>query len=556
MDRPVLFIADADAAEREGLAGALERRFGADYEIATAATGGAALETLERLAAAGRDVALIAAQAWLPGLDGSALIQRAHGLHPGAKRVLLVDVGDMRVMEPLHRGMALGLLDNVLYRPAWRWPEDSLYLLVQEALSAWSRDHRPRFELVRLVGARWSARSHELRDLLTRMMIPFGFHEAGSPEGERILREAGLTAERLPVLVFHTGAALVEPSNIDLAAAMGVRTRPPAGTCDVAIVGAGPAGLAAAVYGSSEGLRTVVVEREAFGGQAGTSSMIRNYPGFPRGISGGELTYRAFEQTLHFGTDYVFASEVTGGSWTGAHHALTLANGSELRARAVVIATGVAYRRLGIPALEALVGAGVFYGAALAEAQAMAGQEVYIVGAGNSAGQAAIHLAKTAATVTLVVRGADLASSMSDYLIREIETKPTIAVRLRARVVDGHGGHRLEGLVLEDADGGRRERVPAAALFIMIGAMPRTDWVGPGVQRDAGGYLLTGRDVDLAGREVPRPPLPLETSVPGVFAVGDVRANSTKRVASAVGEGSVAIRLVHEYLASQGQAIG
>jgi thioredoxin reductase (NADPH) len=383
------------------------------------------------------------------------------------------------------------------------------------------------------------------------MMIPFGFHEPGSPEGERILREAGLTAERLPVLVFHNGQSLVDPSNTDFATAMGVRTRPPAQVCDVAIVGAGPAGLAAAVYGSSEGLRTVVVEREAFGGQAGTSSMIRNYPGFPRGISGGELTYRAFEQTLHFGTDYVFASEVTAGSWTGSHHVLTLANGSELRARAVVIATGVAYRRLGIPALEALVGAGVFYGAALAEAQAMAGQEVYIVGAGNSAGQAAIHLAKTAAKVTLVVRGADLESSMSDYLIREIETKPNVAVRLHCRVVDGHGEHRLEGLVLEDVRDGRREGVLAAALFIMIGAMPRTDWVGPGVQRDAGGYLLTGRDVDLAGRGVARPPLPLETSVPGVFAVGDVRANSTKRVASAVGEGSVAIRLVHEHLASR-----
>jgi thioredoxin reductase (NADPH) len=275
--------------------------------------------------------------------------------------------------------------------------------------------------------------------------------------------------------------------------------------------------------------------------------MIRNYPGFPRGISGGELTYRAFEQTLHFGTDYVFASEVTGGSWAGSRHVLALANGTELRARAVVIATGVAYRRLGIPALESLVGAGVFYGAALAEAQAMAEQEVYIVGAGNSAGQAAIHLAKTAARVTLVVRGVDLESSMSEYLIREIATKPNIDIRLGTRVVDGHGGYRLEGLVLDDARGGQREEVPAAALFIMIGAVPHTDWVGAGVQRDADGYLLTGRDVDTAGRRG-RPPLPLETSVPGVFAVGDVRAGSVKRVASAVGEGSVAIRLVHEYL--------
>jgi thioredoxin reductase (NADPH) len=547
MNRPVLFIADADRVEREGLAAALERRFGRDYEVVAAESSGVALAALDRLAADGRDVAVVAAYSWLPGIDGMELLARAHASHPGAKRILLADVGDMRVMEPLHRGMALGLIDYFLFRPAWRWPEDSLYLLLQEAVSDWSRAHLSRFELVRLVGERWSARSHELRDLLTRTMIPFGFHEAGSPEGDRILREAGRGAEQLPVLVFHTGAALVDPSNAELAAALGVRTRPPRDVCDVAIVGAGPAGLAAAVYGSSEGLRTVVVEREAFGGQAGTSSMIRNYPGFPRGISGGELTYRAFEQTLHFGTDYVFASAVTGGSWAGSRHVLALANGTELRARAVVIATGVAYRRLGIPALESLVGAGVFYGAALAEAQAMAEQEVYIVGAGNSAGQAAIHLAKTAARVTLVVRGVDLESSMSEYLIREIATKPNIDIRLGTRVVDGHGGYRLEGLVLDDARGGQREEVPAAALFIMIGAVPHTDWVGSGVQRDADGYLLTGRDVDTAGRRG-RPPLPLETSVPGVFAVGDVRAGSVKRVASAVGEGSVAIRLVHEYL--------
>jgi thioredoxin reductase (NADPH) len=549
MDAPVLLVVDPDRHAREGLAGALGRRFGADYRIVASASPEEGLTLLQQCAAEVHDVALMIANLWTPGMNGIEVLARGHDLHPGAIRVLLADFGDMSAMGPLHRGMALGQIDLFVFKPSWLWAEEQLYPEIQQALSTWARAHRPQFELLRLVGEQWSARCHELRDLLTRNLVPFGFYDAASDEGMHFLRECGLDASRLPVVIRYDGKALVEPTNADVAGSLGVSTRPQPGIYDVAVVGGGPAGLAAAVYGESEGLRTVVIEHAAIGGQAGSSSMIRNYLGFPRGVSGGDLTARAFEQALNFGAEFIFANEVAGRSISGTDHVLTLADGSELRTRAVIIATGVTYRRLAIPALESLIGAGVFYGAALAEARAMAGQEVFIVGAGNSAGQAALHLAKFAERVTIVVRSESLAASMSDYLIREIETKPNIVVRVNTQVVDGTGHNRLERLHLQDRLTGHQEMVPAAALFVMIGATPRTDWVGD-ILRDSNGYLLTGRDITASIRPGGRSPLPLETSVPGIFAVGDVRANSVKRVASAVGDGSVSIRLVHEYLAS------
>jgi thioredoxin reductase (NADPH) len=354
------------------------------------------------------------------------------------------------------------------------------------------------------------------------------------------------------VLLFYLGQVLVDPSNAEVAAMLGATTQPGRKPRDVAIVGAGPAGLAAALYAASEGLRTAVIEAEAVGGQAGTSSMIRNYLGFPRGISGGELTARAYDQAWRFGAQFIFMARVTGIRSEGDHRVLVLQDGTEVRSRAVVIATGVSYQRLGIPALDRLTGAGVFYGGAVTEAAAMTGKHVYVVGAANSAGQAALHLAGYARRVTMLVRGPSLAEKMSDYLVTEIQANATIDVRTHTRLMDGAGGGRLESLTVSHAVSGACETLHAGALFVMIGAAPHTDWLDEQVIRDAAGFILTGADVLTGAGPHPwplrRPPMPLETSLPGVFAVGDVRRDSTKRVASAVGEGAVAVQLIHKYL--------
>jgi thioredoxin reductase (NADPH) len=429
-----------------------------------------------------------------------------------------------------------------------------LYLPVSELLADWASSQPPRFEAVRIVGLAGQARVHELRDFFTRGALPYSFHAADAEAGRALLAEVGQDGSRLPVLVFYTGQVLVDPSSAELAEALGFRSQPPAATCDVAVVGGGPAGLAAAVYAASEGLQTLVVEPELFGGQAGTSSRIRNYLGFPRGLSGDDFTNRAVEQAWLFGVNFVLSQQVTGLGVRGPDRLVRMSGGSEIAARTVIIATGVAWRRLDVPGLEALRGAGVFYGAAGAEAQAMEGGDVFIVGAGNSAGQAAVHLARYARSVTLLVRGnAALATSMSDYLVRELGAISNVAVRLRTEVVDGHGRGRLERITLRDRRNSTTQTVPAAGLFIMIGGQPRTAWLAGSVERDQQGYVLTGRDLLRdralrAGWPLQRAPLLLESSVPGVFAAGDVRAGSVKRVASAAGEGAIAVQLVHDYL--------
>jgi thioredoxin reductase (NADPH) len=499
-------------------------------------------------------VALVGADLRLPGTDGVAFLERAHALHRGARRALLVAMDRRGTRIPfgalaaLQRATALGRIDFWVLK-GWAAPEELLYPQIQEALTAWTRAHRPHHEVVRVVGERWAPRSHELRDALTRNTVPFGFYAVDSDEGRRLLREHGVDVARLPAVILHDGSVLHEPTLVDVAGALGVHTRPSSDVYDLAIVGAGPAGLAAAVVGASEGLRTFVVECQAIGGQAGASSMIRNYLGFPRGLSGGELAFRAWEQALFLGAHFAFTPPATRLTARGGEHAIGLADGGEVICRAAIIAAGVAYRRLGIPALDRLIGAGVFYGAAGAEAPALAGEAVYVVGGANSAGQAALHLARFAARVTLLVRGEALAAGMSDYLVQQITAAPNVEVRLHTRVVDGRGAHRLEALVLEDGRTGRREAVAAAAVFVLIGADPRTDWLRGVLQRDARGFILTGRDVPAAGWPLARPPLPFETSLPGVFAVGDVRYGSVKRVAGAVGEGSVAVGSVHQYLA-------
>jgi thioredoxin reductase (NADPH) len=389
-------------------------------------------------------------------------------------------------------------------------------------------------------------RAHELRDLLARNKVLYGFLPADSEEGRALLEQVGATAEQLPLVVTFDGLVLRDPSVAEVADALSAPTRPAAAASDVTVVGAGPAGWAAAVYGASEGLSTALLEPVATGGQAGTTSMIRNYLGFPRGFSGSELAYRAFHQAIGFGADIVYGQRAVGLHAAGSDRVVTLGDGTEVASRTVVLATGVSWRRLGVASLEALVGTGVFYGAATSEAQAMKDEQVFVVGGGNSAGQAAVHLASYAAQVTMLVRGPSLAATMSDYLVRELEATANITVRYHTEAVDGHGDGRLSGLTLKERTSGATETVPATALFILIGAEPHTGWLPETIQRDRWGFVVTG--TDLLRWPLDRPPMLLETSLPGVFAAGDVRHGSISQVAGAVGEGSVAIRLVHEYL--------
>lgn len=541
----------------EALAAELRRRFGADYQVLAEASP-AALAALERLAAGSDPVALVVAGEALPGTSGVAFLVRAHELHPDARRMLLIGRGEWAsgAAHPAVRAMTLGQIDSYLFHP-WAEPERWLHLPVTEQLADWTASRPPAVEAIRVVGNRWEPRSHRLRDVLSRASIPYGFYPPDSETGRRLLAQAGQDGTRLPVVVFATGIGqvLVDPSHAELAEALGFRTRPEpaAGPYDVVIAGGGPAGLTAAVYAASEGLRTLLVEPQLPGGQAGTSSLIRNYLGFPHGLSGNDLTMRALEQAWLFGTELLLAQAATGLRVRGPDRLVRLSGGDEVVARTVVIATGVSWRRLDVPSLEALRGVGVFYGAATSEARALEGQRVVVVGAGNSAGQAVVNLARYAASVTMAVHGGDLAASMSDYLVRQIRALPNVEVRLRTEVIDGHGAGRLEALTLRDHAGGATEQLPAAALFVLIGAEPRTRWLRDVVACDDRGYVLTGHDLLQAGKPPPgwpleRPPMLLETTVPGVFAAGDVRHRSVKRVAPAVGSGGVAVQLIHEYL--------
>jgi len=546
---PVLFVIDDDARVAGALRDDLARRFGGDFHVIAESSAAAGLAVLRRLAGAGEPVALLIADHGLRAMPGADFLARAHQMHPLAKRVLLVE-RDYSARSPVVRAMTLGQADYHLTKP-WLLEQD-LYRTVGGFLAEWAKDHQAGFELFQVVGS-GDREDHRLRDLLTRFHVPFRFHAAGSRQGRALLTDRSLDGARLPVMIRHDGRTIVAPTLAQVIECTGGSSRSDIDHCDVLIAGAGPAGLTAAVYAASEGLLTVVLEESVSGGQAGSSPMIRNYPGFPHGVSGSELTRRACEQAWMFGAHMVFSQRAAGLECRGSARVVRLASGHQVTARAVIAATGISWRRLGVPSLEALVGSGVFYGAAGAEAQAMEGLDVLVVGAGNSAGQAALHLARYARRVTMLVRGADLARSMSDYLVQEIGATGNITVRRCTEVSEGHGAGRLEAVTLRDRHG-RLERVPAAALFVLIGGEPRTQWLAGTVQRHRG-YILTGRDVARDGPEPwrwrpGRAPLPLETSVPGVFAVGDARYRSIKRVAAAVGDGATAVRLVHEYLAA------
>ena len=546
--RPLILIVDDRPHGLSALLDAIGRRYGSDYRTVGHLSAHAALDELERARRDGEEVALVIADQWMPEMTGRELLRRAHDLHADAQRALLVGWGDTRANETILQGCALGDLDNYILKP-WSPAEVHLYPVIGEFLAAWTRMHGPRLELVRVVSEEPSARATELCDLLERNGVPYGRYAADSEVGRRLIDQVGLDRARLPSVILLDGRTLHAPSNAALADALGASDLAASVTCDLAIVGAGPCGLAAAVSAASEGLRTVVIEREAIGGQAGTTSLIRNFLGFPRGISGTELAQRAYQQAWLFGARYVLARRAVKLHARGWQRILTLDDKREIAATAVVIATGAEYRRLGMPRIDRFEGVGVFYNAGADIAIALRGQDVVVCGGGNSAGQAVVHLAKTARRVVHVVRADSIAETMSSYLVQDIMRLPNVEHRFATEVVDADGTAGLGAVTLRHHDGST-DVVRTPALFVMIGARPHTGWLEGTVERERNGFLLTGAELDASvrARFGDRSPMLLETSVPGVFAAGDVRHGSTKRMSSAVGEGAVAIRLVHEYL--------
>jgi thioredoxin reductase (NADPH) len=548
LDRPLIVSFDGDPEAAQALHRALAR-YGLDYDVRTETSASATLALLRELHAEGAEVALVIV-AWSQFEAASIkVVTEARSLHPTARRLLLRDwYSPTPAVEWVRESTLSGALDRCINTP-WDPPEIGLHPAVTELLAGWARANRPRLEVVHVVGEAGCRRSHELRDLLERNGVPYRYSAPDSAAGQRIVARTTPDAE-LPAVAFLDGRVLADPTNAEVARALGLRTKPREAQYDVAIVGAGPAGLAAAVAASSEGLSTVVIEREAVGGQAGSTTTIRNYLGFPWGISGEELATHSFRQAAIFGTEFVFMQTVTSLRADGADRVLALADGGELRARAVLVASGVTYRRLGSPALESLVG--VFYGTARSEAAGLRGKDAVVVGGGNSAGQAALHLARYARRVTLVSRRDSLRQTMSAYLIRELRARPNVEIRVGSSVTDGRGTERLEAVTVRD-HGGRAEELRADALFLLIGAEPHTSWLPSELARDERGFLVTGSDL-RADWMLDRDPLPFETSIPGVFAAGDVRHGSVQRVAAAAGGGAIAVNSVHAYLEETAQA--
>lgn len=543
---PALVAVDADPHALATTRRELEKRYGADYEVVCDSSAEAAAATLERLRREGRQVAAALVDRHS---GGEQLLSHCRGLHPNAKRLLLVAPDDAAARDPIAHAAAHGLIDGFAAKPIGPPagpPAEQFHRAVVELLEEWTWLHGSWHKPVRVLGEPLAARSHELRDILARASIPHEFDPADSADARRLLGGRGARSVRLPAVVVH-GRVLFDPSDAELADALGSDAELDPEGYDVVVAGAGPAGLGAAVYAASEGLRTLVLDQGPYGGQAGTSSLIRNDLGFPLGIGGEQLARRGYVQAVLFGAAFLFGRRLIGLRRQGDDLELALSDGTAARGRAAVLATGVAWRRLGVPTLEERLGAGVFYGASSSEAAAFAGEEVYVVGGGNSAGQAALHLARFAAHVTLIVRGSSLRKRMSAYLVDQLEASSNVRVLVGTQVVEGQGRGRLERLVLED--GGRARRtVPATGLFVLIGAEPRTGWLPTALARDDRGFLLTGPDLGLAQWPLERPPLLLETSIPGVFAAGDVRQGSVKRVVAAAGEGALAIQLCHRYL--------
>ncbi len=551
--RPALLTVDDDPQVLRAIERDLRRHFGREYRIVSADSGEAALDALDELRRREEPVALLLADQRMPHMTGVEFLEQAREIAPAAKRVLLTAYADT---EAAIRAINTVRLDYYLLKP-WDPPEEQFYPVLDDMLDEWRAGFRPPYRGLRVLGHRWAPASHEIRDFLARNQVPYRWFDIETdPEAQRIIETEGAEGSGLPLLIFSDGTRLEAPTIQEVAEKVGLQTQAARPFYDLVIVGGGPAGLAAAVYGASEGLRTILVEREAPGGQAGMSSRIENYLGFPVGLSGADLARRAVAQAGRFGVEIVSPREVRALRREGSAHLVTLADGAELASHAVIVATGVAYRRLDAPGVADLTGAGVYYGAAMTEAISCQDEEVVIVGGANSAGQAAMYFARYARRVTMLTRS-PLAKSMSHYLIEQIAQTPNIVVRNDVRVTAAHGEGRLESLTIADTVTGGEETIAADALFIFIGAEPRTDWLGSAVARDARGFILTGPDVPrdahgrVAGWPPEREPMMLETSMPGVFAAGDVRHDSIKRVASGVGEGSIAVSFVHQYL-SQG----
>ena len=547
--RPALLTVDDDPSVSRAVARDLRRKYGEGYRIVRAESGPQALEALKEIKLRGEQVAVLLADYRMPQMSGIEFLEQAMDLFPLARRVLLTAYADT---DAAIQAINVVDLDHYLLKP-WDPPEEKLYPVVDSLLAAWSATDRQPAREIRVIGHRWSARSYEVRDFLARNSVPFRWFMSDDAEAVRLLAAAGLDDTRLPVVVTADGTALVEPSDAEIASTAGLATNPTTDFYDLVVVGGGPAGLGAAVYGGSEGLRTVLVERRATGGQAGTSSRIENYLGFPDGVSGEQLTERARRQALKFEVEMLTTRDVVGLEQRGSARVVRFEDGSELAAHTVILATGVSYRMLEAPGLAGLAGRGVYYGAATTEGPNCRSQNVFIVGGANSAGQAAMYFSRYADTVTMLIRGGTLDTSMSRYLIDQIGKVPNIEVRTCTEVVDGSGEEHLESLTLGNNQTGAEETVPASWLFVFIGAAPRTDWLDGCLDRDRRGFVLAGPDLVVgghrpAGWSLDRDPYHLETSVPGVFVAGDVRSESVKRVASAVGEGAMAVTLVHRYL--------
>jgi thioredoxin reductase (NADPH) len=554
MPKPCILTVDDDREVLRAVERDLRRRYSESYRVLRADSGQAALGVLRELKVRGDAVALLLVDQRMPGISGVDFLKQAASLYPEAKRALLTAYADT---DAAIRAINEAGVQHYLLKP-WDPPEENLYPVLDDLLEDWRGSFRPPFEGVRVVGLRWSPRSHEVRDFLARNQVPYRWLDVGSvetdAEARQVIESLGEDELRhLPLVIFPDGERLEQPSTAEIAERVGLRRRAVSEFYDLAIVGGGPAGLAAAVYGASEGLRTVMVEREAPGGQAGLSSRIENYLGFPSGLSGADLARRAVAQARRFGVEILSPQEAAGARAEGPYRFLRLADGSEIACHSLLVASGVQWRMLDVPGMERLTGAGVYYGAATTEALSCRGEEVYVVGGANSAGQAAMHFARFARRVVMLVRGPSLEKSMSRYLIDQIRQTPNIRVEFNSSVAEVHGGEHLEEVSVHCSESGETNRVPANYLFMFIGAVPRTDWLAGLVERDERGFIPTGPDLTRDGRRprgwpLERDPYLLEASVPGVFAVGDVRKGSVKRVASGVGEGSVAISFVHQYL--------
>ena len=552
MSRPVLMTVDDDPGVSRAVARDLRRKYGSEFRVVRAESGADALDALKELTLRGEPTAAILADYRMPGMNGVEFLEKAMDIAPRARRALLTAYADT---DAAIRAINVVDVDPYLHKP-WEPPDEKLYPVVDALIETWRSVGDRSVEETKVLGHRWSAESFAARDFLARNAVPYRWYNIEEPDGARLLDTAGATADDVPVLVTPDGTVLKSPSEAEIAAAVGLTTTPTTDFYDLIVIGGGPAGLGSAVYGASEGLRTVLVERQATGGQAGQSSRIENYLGFPDGVSGAQLTDRARRQAAKFGTEVLTARDVVGLEARGSARVVKFGDGTEIAAHSVVLATGVSYRALAAPGVAELTGRGVFYGSASTEAPTCLGRDVYIVGGANSAGQAAVFFSRHAKSVTLLVRGPSLEASMSYYLIKQLEEIDNVCVRTRTEVVEAMGEEHLQRLALRNNETGEQETVDCGPMFIFIGAAPRTEWLEGVVVRDSRGFVRTGPDLMTEGKPpagwpLDREPYYLESSIPGVFVAGDVRADSVKRVASAVGEGAMAVTLVHRYLEEQ-----